>query len=213
MDNYEIARDRAREYFLSRRMKFNGTRPGLQKEEDSLCFYFLGSETRVSLTDGRVFCRYGEGEPWEADFSEALSVYDWLCDAKPDAVPGGDFRPVHSLPGVLVGGNGGGTLVISGGSLPELIDRNPEAFVRAYEALGGRSYPTGDLGCMINLFPDLPVVLKFYHSDEEFPAQLTVLWDRNTLDFVKYETVYYIAGVLFRRLRQKMEVRDITTES
>ena len=47
--------------------------------------------------------------------------------------------------------------------------------------------------------------LKFYHSDEDFPPSVTLLWDENMLQFVYYETVFYIAGVLLRRLQEAME--------
>ena len=40
--------------------------------------------------------------------------------------------------------------------------------------------------------------------DYEFPASLQLLWDTNTLDFVHYETTYYIAGHLLSRLRELM---------
>ena len=203
MDNYVIARDRAREYFLGYDLRKLMRKPGVRSEGTELCFRFLGTETRVSRETGVVTCAYPGFDGWEADFSEALSVYDWLCDAKPDAAPADEYCPVNSLPGVYVGGSGG--LMMDGGVLPTRIDQDPDAFKAACEKLGGTAYPAGDMGFRLNLFPDLAVILKFYFSDDEFPAQLTVLWDKNTLDFVRYETVYYIAGVLFRRIRENME--------
>lgn len=203
MDNYEIARDRAREYFLHYDLRALLRKPGIRVEGEYVCFPFLGSETRVSRETGVVTCLEPSGEWTEGDFSEALSVYDWLCDAKPDAAESGEFCQVHSLPGVYVGGSGG--LMMDGGSLQNLIDRNPDAFRRACCSMNGALWPVGDMGFRLEVFPGLHAVLKFYHSDEDFPAQLTVLWDRNTLRFVRYETVYYIAGVLFRRIRKRMQ--------
>ncbi|MDR1028500.1 MAG: DUF3786 domain-containing protein [Clostridiales Family XIII bacterium] len=48
----------------------------------------------------------------------------------------------------------------------------------------------------------LPLYFRFYESDEEFPARITLLWDENTLRFVHYETLYYIAELFFKRLRE-----------
>jgi len=56
----------------------------------------------------------------------------------------------------------------------------------------------------VPIFPDLSMQLKFYFADEEFPPSLTFLWDKNILDFVRYETVYYIAGVLRDRLMEAL---------
>ena len=107
----------------------------------------------------------------------------------------------RGLPGVYVGGNG---LMLKNDTLSQMADRDPDRFRWACRFLGGEPWPAGDIGFRIPLFCDLSAVLKFYHSDEEFPAQLTLLWDRNTLRFVRYETVYYIAGVLMSRLKTLM---------
>lgn len=202
MDNYLIARDRAREYFLQCARDRHLLRPGVREEGDTLRFPFLGMEALVSRATGRVDMVSPNGTSWEADYAESLSVYDWLCDSRPDAVPSGAYCPIHSLPGILVGGNGG--LSMGDGKLCSLADRDPAGFRAACEALGGEGCPMGEIGYRMLVFPDLSVILKFYHSDEDFPAQLTILWDRNTLQFVRYETAYYIAGVLFRRLRRGM---------
>ena len=62
----------------------------------------------------------------------------------------------------------------------------------------------GDIGYRFSLFGDLDVILKFYHSDEDFPASVTLLWEENMLQFVYYETVFYIAGALLRQLGEEM---------
>ena len=62
----------------------------------------------------------------------------------------------------------------------------------------------GDLGFRFPVFGDLSVILKFYRADEDFPASLTLLWDENMLQFVFYETVFYMAGHLLGVIREKM---------
>ena len=42
------------------------------------------------------------------------------------------------------------------------------------------------------LFPFLPVVLRFWDADEEFPASMQILTDRNILDFMRYETLMFV---------------------
>ena len=156
----------------------------------------FGQTVRVDKATGRITV---DGE--KADFSQTLSVYDWLCDRKPYAVASGIFCPVSSLPGVVVSGSG---LNIAPRSLAEKIDHAPQEFCRACEQMGGTAVQQGDLGYRLEIFPGLPVDLKFYFADEEFPASLTLLWDRNILQFVRYETVYYLAGCLQKRLLQLM---------
>ena len=51
----------------------------------------------------------------------------------------------------------------------------------------------------------LPVVLRFWESDDEFPASLQVLVDRNILEYMHYETVMFAIGHLLERVREEME--------
>ena len=201
MDNYAIALDRARMRFLEYDGRRLQDRPGVHVDGTQLRFLFLGTEASVSRTSGHVVFSLGE-LTWPADYSEGLAVYDWLCDARPDAAASGEFCPVYALPGVTVGGSG---LAITGGSLPERIDRRPEGFRTACAALGGERIPLGDIGFRLPVFPGLSMMLKFYGGDEDFPPSLTFLWDKNTLDFVRYETVYYLAGALCTRLNRLMD--------
>ena len=57
------------------------------------------------------------------------------------------------------------------------------------------------------MFDFLPVTLQFWDADDEFDAVLKIMWDRRTLDFMRYETTYYAAGRLLERLEEliKME--------
>lgn len=200
MDNYAQALTVAQRHFLDYAPEALAKRPGVQAAGPELVVPFLGGEARIHRQTGAVTCTLA-GETWPAGYEEALAVYDWLCDAKPGAKASGEFCPVHSLPGVMVRGNG---LLMTGGSLPERIDREPEAFCRACAVLGGERIPMGDLGFRLMVFPDLPVLLKFYFGDEDFSPALTPMWDKHTLDFVRYETVYYLASALFSRIKRQM---------
>ncbi len=197
MNNYDKMLESARLRFLEYDFFRLTRRPGVTDLGDCLSTRFLGEETRIRKTDGQILL---SGRP--AGFGEGLTVYDWLCDATPGAKAAGEFCQVTSLPGILVRS---GTLVMNCDTLAAKIDKAPAAFVAAVEKMGGRMLPLGDLGCEIMAFPDLPMRIKFYHSDEEFSASMTLLWDRNTLDFIRYETVYYLAGCLRERLKCSAE--------
>lgn len=194
-DNYKIMQENARKRFLTYDASRFGLRAGVRMDENALSFLFLGEETSVSLKTGIITF-----PTHEAGFSESLTIYDWLCDSKENAAPSGVFAPVSSLPGVLVGGSG---LVMSAGALNGKINKNPAIFREYCLKIGGKSVKSGDIGFEIPLFGDLTMVLKFYHGDEDFPASLTLLWDKNILQYIRYETVYYLAGALLSRLREQ----------
>ena len=78
--------------------------------------------------------------------------------------------------------------------------------------MGGTAIPLGDLGFSFPVFEELSVRLKFYGSDEDFPASVVLLWDENMLQYVYYETVFYIAGFLLRRILEQMDARSTKEE-
>ncbi len=88
------------------------------------------------------------------------------------------------------------------------MDHRLPALARACEALGGHPETElkvrADLAYRIPLFDFLPVILEFWESDDEFPPSLTLLFDRNLLDFIKYETSWFAMGFLLERLLQEM---------
>lgn len=192
MNNYDVMLADAQRRFTGYDMDALARKSGVSKEDGFLCTSFLGQPAQVEKATGQVWVA---GLP--GDFGQTLSVLDWLCDRKEDAVAAEEFCPVSSLPGVYVSGSG---LNMAMPRVAEKIHQDPRWFSSVIEKLGGKREPLGDIGCRLPLFPDLPMCLKFYFGDEEFPPSLTLLWDKNILRFVRYETVYYIAGCLQKLL-------------
>ena len=196
MNNYEIMQRSAAARFTSYDPGVLAAKTGVMLEGKHLFTHFLGERVRICTETGEMTLG---GEP--AGFSASLAVYDWLCDGKPDAVAAGEFAPVTSLPGVHVGGSG---LSMCFPTLARAIEQNPEGFRDACSQMGGKAVELGDLGFQIPVFPGLDMQLKFYFADDEFPPTLTFLWDKHILNFVRYETVYYICGVLGDRLLKRL---------
>lgn len=203
MDNYALSQENARKHFLQFDQNQIGSRPDVTVTEDTFSFPFLGSTASVSRKTGAVTIEDQKHICRQADFSQAFTVYDWLCTSEKNAQPANEYCPVHALPGVVVRGKG---LSMTGGTLPALIDQKPQIFSQACEAIGAVPVDLGDIGWKIPLFPRIFVLVKFYYSDEEFPASMTILWDKNILKFIKYETVYYAADCLLEEIRRNMDL-------
>ncbi len=197
MDNYEISRDRAQDYFLGFDQDAIIREWGLEYDEENLYVSFFGRDYAISRKEGTVTRRWS-GEA--AGFGEVLSIFDLLCHDGTSKTVGGQYAPVNSLKGRPP--MGVGTDFHTG--VASRFDRNVDAFAQACRKLGGIPVDMGDLGFRFPVFGELSVILKFYRADEDFPAGLTLLWDENMLQFVFYETVFYIAGFLLGAIEEKM---------
>lgn len=198
MDNYAISKERAQRYFLSFDQEKLLRLWPLRHDENSIFITFLHRDYCICRRTGQV-CRLEDMQA--ADYGEVLSIFDLLCHEGLEKTVTGRLAPVNSLKGNAAVGVGTDFY----GKFAARIDADPNLFCRACLACGGVPVGAGDMGFRFQIFAELPVVLKFYHGDEDFPASLTLLWEENMLEFVYYETVFYIAGVLLSRLEGEME--------
>ena len=196
-DNYALSRDRAQQYFLQFDQEAFIKAWGLQADETSVFVTFLGGNYRICRKTGSI--SLPDGSP--ADYSETLSIFDLLCHQSPVKFCTGRHAPVNSLPGSP---KAGGVPTDFHSRTAAFFDEHFPAFEEACLALGGVPVSLGDTAFRFTVFEDLTVILKFYHADEEFPPAMTLLWEENTLQYVYYETVFYIAGCLLGQIWEKM---------
>ena len=203
MNNYELSRDRAQDYFLSFDQQQILDTWHLRSDAHWLYLDFLNRPYRICRSTGSIFrCWSGE----QAGFNEVLSIFDLLCHEGSGKHISGNFAPVNSLknrPRAIGVGTDFHTKTAA------VFDRNPELFQKVCLSLGADPVPMGDLGFRFPLFRELSVIIKFYRSDDEFPAALTLLWDENTLQYMFYETVFYIAGFLLSTLTEEMKQHGV----
>lgn len=199
-DNYQRSRDRAQGVFLGYDQRALIETWHLEHDPAALYVPFLGQRYRVDRKTGRVTRADGQ----EAGYEETLSIFDLLCHQSPVKTVSGRFAPVNSLRGRPAIGV---TTDFHTGAAAR-FDRERDAFCRACLCLGAAPVKLGDLGFSFPVFGELEVRLKFYESDEEFPASLTLLWDENMLQYVFYETVFYIAGYLLERIQAQMSTKE-----
>ena len=197
-DNYEQSRDRAQAYFLRFDQQRLIRRWDLKHDRERLYVDFLGKLYGICRQSG-VVTRLWDGR--QAGYEEALSIFDLLCHEGEHKYLSGSLAPVNSLKGRPPTA---GVDTDFYGKAAAAFDKAPELFCKACLAMGGQPVNMGDLGFRFPVFGAMPVILKFYRSDEEFPASLTLLWDENALQYMFYETVFYVAGVLLEELVAQM---------
>lgn len=201
--NYEITKIKMQSEFLKYDQKKMQEKFSLKSDEEYLYIKFIGRTYRIHRLKGTVeWSDHQFQDVFEADYHEAMSVFDVLCDSKEDCCLSGEFCPVNSLPGVAFCATPGKGLF---DEESKYFDHKTELLSAACERLGGKKQGRGDVAYLLPAFDFLPVLVEFWESDEEFPASFQILWDKNTLDYMHYETTYYVRNHLIKRLRETME--------
>ena len=201
ISNYDLARDQARELFLTYDISPMVKKYGLSQDADFTYITFLSTDYRISRKSGLVE-RLGNGTAMEANFEESLTIYDILCYARQDASLSGEFCSVMQLDGIAKSSNPGGFMFSKFSSTLE--NRTPK-LRKVCEALGGTLYPVGEVAYQIPMFDFLPIVLQFWDRDEDFPGQLMIKWDKNILQYMHFETTFYATGCLLQRIAEGMD--------
>jgi hypothetical protein len=83
-----------------------------------------------------------------------------------------------------------------------LFSENKENVSRALERLGGKEVEHGDAGYELSFLPMVKVLLVFEDADEEFPASVRLLYDKNSIFYLPHEQLGDISWFLASRAMQ-----------
>ena len=196
-NNYAIMVERARALFLQYDQAAMAARLGLPMTDEAISVRFLGADYSVRRADGRVLTPDGA----EASFGAAMAIYDALARTNVPQLTGA-FVPTTALHGIQ------GTQAVHEDLNSPVAQRfagRAEALDAALAGRGGRPWGKGDVSRILNVFDFFPVCVRFWDADEEFPASLQFLWDANALDFLYYETLWYVMGELIDQLTEAIK--------
>lgn len=197
--NYDKTRDRVRAVFVRYDQQRMIDKFGLRSDERYLYITMLRREYRIGRETGVIeWSDDGFRTAVEADFNASMTICDVLCDSRDGCALSGRFTGLQSLRGMTrVASSPGGEL------LQPYADRfcgRTEALRQACCRFGTPVALPGDAAFRLDAFEFLPVLLQFWDGDEEFPARLNFLFDENMLDFMRYETIFYLMSHILARI-------------
>lgn len=200
VSNYDLQVDIAKRIFLEYDQELPIRKFRLQADERWIYLTYIHTPCRIDRKDGSIE-EYRDGA-WKAcrSFSTVMTVYDLLCYHQ------GADAPVLADQWCAVG-----TFVVTGvtdtGAFTKKcaakLDGRLEELKTACESLGGvLQIPMAgaDVTCRFPVTSFFPVLLQFWEGDDEFPPKLLILWDRNAMEFLHFETTFYLQGDLLERL-------------
>lgn len=203
--NYDLQVDIAKKIFLEYDQALIVRKFGLRADDRWIYLDYLNTPCRISRSDGSIR-EYIQNQWSECrSFSTVMTIYDLLCYHKGTTAPAllGQWCSVGTF--VVAGVTDTGTFTKK---VAARFDGHVEELKAACEALGGTLQPGmagADVTCRFAVTPFFPVLLQFWAGDEEFPPKLMLLWDRNTNNFMHFETTFYLQGDLLERLHRRME--------
>lgn len=201
--NYETMRDRMQLKFLEYDQERMIEKFRLRHDDEYLYIRFVQRMYRIGRRTGKTeWSEDNFRSSTAAGYNEAMSIFDLLCNSKEGCRLSGRFCDSSRLKGTVQSSDPGGNVFFQ---QTRYLDQKTEQLCQACEALGGQPGTVGDVSYILHPFESLPMMLQFWNSDEEFPANLKIMWDENVLDYVHYETTFFIAGHVLQRIREQME--------
>lgn len=203
MSNYEKMKDSVADVFLRYNQEDIIQKFSLEYDENYLYLQFIGRKYRISRSTGRICWSENFFQTEEtAGYNEAMTIYDVLCYSKRNCHPANEWVNIRSLSTIQ-----SGTLEKRNDffqNVGEYFDGKTKALAYACEALHGEKMEKGDVAYKLALFPFLFVVLRFWESDEDFPATMQILVDKNILDYMHYETLMFAITHMIERIKGYM---------
>lgn len=203
--NYDLQVDVGRRIFMGYDQQRLIRKFSLQADEQWICLTYLNTPCRISRTDGKIE-ELSDGTWTECrNFSTVMTIYDLLCYHQGENAPVlfHEWCTVGSF--VVTGVTNTGTFTKK---YAAIFDGHVEELKAACIRLGGtleQKMAGADVTCRIQVTPFFPVLLQFWEGDEEFPPKLIILWDRNAISFLHFETTFYLQGDLLERLKDSMK--------
>lgn len=205
--NYEKQVYRAREIFLAYRQDTMIRKFQLEHDEEYLYMKLLDQEYRISRKNGEVERQENGQTAVCLDYQVVMTLYDVLCCSGEHPELSGEWCPLASL-----------QVTQSSPRASRFTARYAAEFsgkVRELEEacgkLGGerQSVPaSADVCYKIQIFPFFPVIFQFWDGDEEFAPKIMILWDQKSLDFMHFETLYYVMLHFLDRLHFSISIVD-----
>ena len=156
---------------------------------------FVARRYRIDRASGKIeWSEDGFQTCRDAGYNEAMTIYDVLCCPSPADARTEEWVNLNSLSAIM-----GGNLAVKKDffqSTADFFRGKTETLSAVCEAMGGKRLPGGDAAYELHLFWFLPLILRFWEADDEFPPSLQIMLPGNILDFMHYETLMFAVSHL-----------------
>ena len=204
--NYDRQVDIGRRIFMEYNQDKIIRKYELLADEHWIYLDYLDTSYRISRENGKIEEQQKEN-CWKEcrSYDTVMTIYDLLCYAKGDTAPV-LYGAWQTLGNFAVGSSPGTGAFTK--KYAKQFRNSAEKLKAACKKLGGimqKPMARADVTCLIPVTSFFPVLLQFWDGDEEFEPELVLLWDKNSNQFLHFETMFYLQGDLLDRIKNKLE--------
>ena len=203
--NYDLQVDIGKKLFMEYDQALLIQKFSLQADESWIYLTYMNTACRIDRATGGID-EMANGQWTECrNFSTVMTIYDLLCYHKGNTPPALFHQWCTVGTFVVTGVTDAGVFAKKAAAL---FDGHLEELKTACRKLGGipeKRMAGADITCRIPVTHFFPVLLQFWEGDDEFPPKLQLMWDRNAMSFLHFETTFFLQGDLFERLQNLMK--------
>jgi len=198
--NYDKMLASAQALFLGYDQEAMIRRWSLAHDADYLYADYLGQTLRI---DRRTAALSHAAGPAPGEYragslvNEGMALFDLLTRAPAPPRPTGRWSSISALGGIIGAGH---DRTLSHEPTAARFQDRCAALARACERLGGTATGKADVGYAIPVFRNFDILFQFWDGDDEFPASIKYLFDETALQYMHYETLWYVMNSLADRL-------------
>ena len=137
------------------------------------------------------------------EYTVVMTIYDMLCHGDSPTLP--PLSGKWTLVGNFAAAGSSPDANLFAQKYADAFSGKTDALKDACTAIGGEildSIAGADVTARIPAFSFFPVLLQYWEKDEEFPPQVRLLWDDQSMKYLNFETTYYLQGDLLEHLLQ-----------
>ena len=204
-DNYKAVTEYWRKKALSFDYKEKYTDLGLwgYSATGDLKIRFFGREYGIRRDTAEIYDILDPEK--EISFNTAMGIYHIFHYALPGAKASGEWVPLREIRRAAPFERAFFNNTLA--PFAKACNGKLAALIAAGERPGFRRIPKGDAAFEADVFDCMKIRLHFWDGDEEFPAQVNILFDSNANDFLHEETVIMMGMEMCRRLLAEVERR------
>lgn len=200
--NYDKQVDIGKSYFLKYDQEKLAVKFHLEMDERYLYLTYIGTPCRIERATGTVYEKNGEAYTECRSYETVMTIYDMLCHSSEPELPplGGKWTLVANF----AAAGASPSADIFSQKYADYFSGKVEELKQSCIRLGGQIKPRlagTDVTAEIPAFSFFPVLIQFWDADDEFPAQIKIMWDDQTMRYLNFETTYYLQGDLLERLK------------